>query len=204
MLALMLFLLLLAGARIPAPRLSLPLSTDAVVRVGLVQGSIHTDFLLPLDGATRADFAMLDLPDSADWLLVGWGARGFYTQVGGADDLGAGVILRALSGDGAVMRFEPRGPFEPVLSITMHQLEYQRLRRVILSDTLWDQPLGQGVLAPGDRYFAAKGRFNLLRPCNQWIAETLRRANRSFAIWTPTNWSIRQALRGFEPYRPGM
>lgn len=203
-LALMLFLLLLAGARIQAPRHSLPLSTGAPVRVGLMQGPIHTDFLLPLDSATRTDFAMLDLPESADWLLVGWGARGFYTQIGGYDDLGAGVILRALSGDRAVMRFEPLGPHEPALSITMDQLEYQRLRQVVLSDTLWDQPVGQGLLAPGDRYFAAKGRFNLLRPCNQWIAEALRRANRSFAIWTPTNWSIRQALRGFEPYRPGM
>ncbi|MBA4490523.1 DUF2459 domain-containing protein [Paracoccus sp. S1E-3] len=194
---LLLFLSLLAGARLPAPRLSMPLSADTV-RVGLVQGPIHTDFLLPLDPQTRADFAWLDLPEDAAWLQVGWGARGFYTQVGDYGDLRAGTVLRALIGDTAVMRFEPVGAYVPELSITMDRLEYQRLRAVVLSDTLWDQPVGQGLLAPADRYFAAKGRFNILHPCNQWIAGALRRANRSFAIWTPTNWSIRQALRQFE------
>lgn len=197
---LVLFLLLLAGARLPAPRLSLPLSQD-MVRIGLVQGPIHTDFLLPLDADTRADFARLNLPESADWLLVGWGARGFYTQVGGYGDLDPSVVLRAVTGDAAVMRFEPVGPYQPRLSITLDRLAYQRLRQVILSDTLWHQPIGAQLLAPGDRYFAARGRFNILRPCNQWIAEALRRSGRSFAIWTPTNWSIRQALHQFEPDR---
>lgn len=198
-LGLLLFLLLLGGAGLQAPRLSLPLSTETV-RVGLVQGPIHTDFLLPLDAATRADFAQLDLPKDAVWLQVGWGARGFYTQVGGYGDLRAATVLRAITGDAAAMRFEPIGPHQPALSITLDGLEYQRLRAVIRSDTLWDQPVGEGLLAPNDRYFAAKGRFNILHPCNQWIAEALRRANRSFAIWTPTNWSIRQALRRFAPH----
>ena len=193
---LLLFLLLLGGAWLPAPRLSLPLSAERV-QIGLVQGPIHTDFLLPLDPRTRADFALLDLPKEAAWLRVGWGARGFYRQVGGYVDLRAATVLRAITGDAAVMRFEPVAPHSPALSITLDGLEYQRLRAVIRSDTLWDQPVGQGLLAPDDRYFAAKGRFNLLHPCNQWIAEALRRANRSFAIWTPTNWSIRQALHRF-------
>lgn len=194
----LLLLLLLAGARLPAPRLSLPLLSETV-RVGLVQGPIHSDFLLPLDAQTRADFAQLDLPKDAAWLQVGWGARGFYTQVGNYGDLKATTILRAITGDSAVMRFEPIGPYAPDLSITLDMLEYQRLRAVIRADTLWDQPVGQGLLTASDRYFAAKGRFNLLHPCNQWIAEALRRANRRFAIWTPTNWSIRQALRSFAP-----
>lgn len=57
-----------------------------------MQGPIHTDFLLPLDADTRADFAMLDLPETAAWLQVGRGARGFYRQVGGYGDLRAGTV----------------------------------------------------------------------------------------------------------------
>ncbi len=153
-----------------------------------MQGSIHIDFLLPLDADTRADFAMLALPAGTAWL-----------QVGDYGDLRAGTILPVATGDSAVMRFQPVGIFAPPLSITLDRLQYRRLRAVILSDTLWDQPVGQDLLASGDRFFAAKGRFDLLNPCNRWIASALRRAGRSFALWTPTNWSIRQALHRFAP-----
>ena len=59
-----------------------------------MQGSIHIDFLLPLDADTRADFAMLALPAGTAWL-----------QVGDYGDLRAGTILPVATGDSAVMRF---------------------------------------------------------------------------------------------------
>ncbi|MFV0409866.1 MAG: DUF2459 domain-containing protein [Paracoccus sp. (in: a-proteobacteria)] len=155
----MIFLALLSGAWIPAPGGAEP-SGDPV-RVGLAQGPIHTDFLLPLDPETRADFARLDLPGEAEWLMVGWGARGFYTAVGGYGDLNIPLVLKAATGDSAVMRFQPVAAFDPPLSIRLDQAQYRRLRQVILSDTDWGQPVGRDLLAPGDRYFAAKGRFNI-------------------------------------------
>lgn len=109
-----------------------------------------------------------------------------------------------MAGDSAVIRFQPVGAYDAPRSITTDRLQYQRLRAVIRSDTFWDQPVGEALLTRNDRYFAARGRFNMLRTCNQWIAGTLRRSGRSFAIWTPTNWSIRQALRSFETDRSGI
>lgn len=53
-----------------------------------MQGSIHIDFLLPLDADTRADFAMLALPAGTAWL-----------QVGDYGDLRAGTILPVATGD---------------------------------------------------------------------------------------------------------
>jgi len=53
MFGLRLFAPLLAGARLPMPRMSLPPSAEGV-RIRLVLGPVHTDFLLPLSAETRA------------------------------------------------------------------------------------------------------------------------------------------------------
>jgi len=57
--------------------------------IGLMRGPIHDDVVLPLDTDTCADFAFAErdkgLPVShpaAEWVLVGWGSRAFYTRTG--------------------------------------------------------------------------------------------------------------------------
>lgn len=182
------------GALLPYPVQSLPLGRGEPVRVGLVQGAIHTDFLLPLDPATRRDFAMLELPPNAEWLMVGWGAKEFYTTVGSYRDLSARALWRALTGDSAVMRYQPVGAYNPDLSVTLDSLQYERLRASILRDTDFSRPIGGALLSGDDRYFAAAGRFNLVQTCNQWIARSLHRTNRQFGAWTPTTWSVRLSL----------
>ena len=69
------------------------------IRAYLVRGPIHYDFLLPLTAATRDSFAFLreagfelNHPD-AKWLVIGWGAKDFYTTAGTYKD----VNLRASS-----------------------------------------------------------------------------------------------------------
>lgn len=183
------------GAALPdGPFVSQSSGQGPPVRVGLLQGAIHTDFLLPLDKATRRDFATLDLPETARWLAVGWGAREFYTTVGGYREVSRSALWRAIKGDRAVMRFEPFGEYTPELSIELDSLEYERLRKSILSDTDFAQPVGAGLLRAGDRYFAAQGNFNAINTCNQWISRSLKRAGRRFGLWTQTTWAVRLSL----------
>lgn len=161
------------------------------VRVGLAQGSIHTDFLLPLTPETRTDFAFADPPADADWLAVGWGAAEFYTTVGGILDVEPRILWRAITGDGAVIRTQPIGPAVPAMIVTLSTADYTRLRAVILDDLTSRRPVATDLLAPCDRYFPARGQFTILNTCNQWIARTLRRADQPFGIWTPAIWSVR-------------
>lgn len=182
------------GAIIPTNVVAKSSNQGSLVKVGLVQGPIHTDFLLPLDGNTRRDFAILDLPDDASWLLVGWGAREFYTTVGDYSDVSISALSRAIIGDEAVMRYELVASYSPVLSIDLTPSEYERLRHSILSETDFTQPVGAGFLQAGDRYFAAIGKFNLVNTCNQWIAHSLQQAGRRFGSWTQTTWAVRLSL----------
>lgn len=187
-------LMVIVGAVFPGPISEPTLAPGQLVRVGLVQGPIHTDFLLPLDEGTRVDFAALDLPETAEWLLVGWGGKAFYTTIGDYGDVSADAIWRTVTGDSAVMRYQPVGTYAPEWTVLLNPVQYSRLREVILADTDFGQPAGINLLAEGDRYFAASGNFNLINTCNQWIARSLRHAGHSFGLWTQTNWAVRLSL----------
>ncbi|WBU51982.1 DUF2459 domain-containing protein [Paracoccus sp. SCSIO 75233] len=193
---LLLFLAPLGGAVLPGhvtPVSGGDMAGDEVV-IGLIQGVIHTDLMLPLTPQTRKDFDFAGIPDGAEWLAVGWGAREFYTTVASLSDLSAGKIWRAVSGDSSVMRYVPVGPMQPSMTMTLSAAEYDALRAAILADTLVDQPVARDLLTPGDKYFAARGRFSILNTCNQWISRTLRRAGQGFGGWTPTTLSVRVSL----------
>ena len=186
--------LVVLGAVLPGPIHDPKLAPDRFIHVGLTQGPIHTDFLLPLDDDTRADFAQLGLPETAKWLAVGWGGREFYTTVGDYSDITRDVIWQTLKGDSAVMRFQTVDEFTPERTILLNHVQYDRLRASILADTDLGAPVGGDLLSQGDRYFAAKGNFNLINTCNQWIALSLRRAGHSFGLWTQTGWAVRLSL----------
>ena len=67
-------------------------------------------------------------------------------------------------------------------------------------DSIWDSFEHNGTGAPDrlaiegytptDGFYAAKGRFDLLRTCNVWIGERLRDAGLRFGRWTPMPLSV--------------
>lgn len=52
---------------------------------------------------------------------------------------------------------------------------------------------------PTDAFYAGTGRFNLLRPCNIWVAEALQAAGLKTGRWTPTTHSLLLGLRYHSP-----
>lgn len=64
--------------------------------VYLINGPIHYDFTLPLDDEVRIALSALNYPalDAADaqTLIIGWGARTFYTTVGCYSDVSGSAI----------------------------------------------------------------------------------------------------------------
>lgn len=176
----------------------------AEIRIGLLHGLIHYDFALPLDDRLRADFAFSGGAAQGDgWLLVGWGAEGFYTSTGSYADISAAALWQAVTGDVAVIRVDhlPRIPadFAAVTWLDLSRRQYDALLQGILADLPRDaegRPLphpAAGFTAT-DSFWQAEGRFSLLDPCNQWIGRRLRAAGVPFGLWTPTIQSVDLAL----------
>ena len=173
--------------------------SDVVVR--LVGTPIHYDFLLPATPETRAAFgfaaaAGVPVEDAAvRWILVGWGARDFYTTVGGYGDMTAGPVWRAITGDASVLRVEAWGEVDPgtAPAIPMGAAQYDRLLAAIVASTD-GRALDHPGLTAADRFFGGIGRFDLRRTCNVWVGEMLRAAGLRFGLWTPTPQAVRLSL----------
>ncbi len=201
------FLASLAGALIPGP---VPdLSGPQSQTIGLIQGPIHTDILLPLTPAIRARFAFAEaagvpLNDPrAAWLLVGWGAQGFYTTAGSYADITASAVLTAATGDASVLRLDALGPLPDMPGLTFLPLSGPQLQALLATldasfardERGLPQPLNHPGFTPTDAFFHAHGGFNVFRTCNVWLGETLRAAGIPFGLWTPTTQSVALSLR---------
>lgn len=180
---------------------------DNQYHILLVNGPIHYDILIPISVARR-DMAWLskqgialDHPD-VRWLVVGWGARDFYTTIGTYRDISAKAIWRGITGDSAVMQVSVAGPLEDTWpSIALDATQMRRLTNAITEDFAQGAQT-QAIDHPGfsdlDRFFAAKGRFHIFQTCNAWVGNIMRQSGVAFGLWTPTPYVVTLAHRRFQ------
>ena len=182
-------------------------------RVGLFQGTIHTDLLIPVTPEVRARFAFAQdagvpvLDPRAEWLAVGWGAKNFYTAVGSVSDITAHALWQALTGDASVLRVDVAGRIEDFSRITLLAMTPDQF--AALSDAILDSfaqgadgkpvPLPDAGFTPTDSFFAGRDRFHVFRTCNVWVSDLLARADVRFGRWTPTTYAVRLAFWRFVP-----
>ena len=116
------------------------------------------------------------------YLEVGWGDRAFYET----PNAGVGLAIQAAFASDAsalhVAGFDrPPGeafPGADVVAIPLSRGGVVALGRFVSRSYALDvtgRPIELGPgLYPGSRFYAATGRYSLLRTCNNWIAEALR------------------------------
>lgn len=182
------------------------------VDLHLVKGPIHYDFLIPLTPEVRGRLEILTdagvalNQPQARWLLIGWGAREFYTTTGTYADVSFGAVFRGLTGDSSVLRTDVVGPLSQDLefpAISMTQAQFDRFLTAIEASFARTEdgvpiPIDTPGFSPTDRFFAAKGRFNVFQTCNVWIGEMLREAGVRFGIWVPLPFSVTLSYRLFQ------
>ena len=190
------------GALVPGRVAELPDDRGMPVEIGLIAGSIHYDFLLPATPETRAALGFANsagVPVDAPWvehILIGWGAREFYTSAGSYAEMRAGPIWRAVTGDRSVLRVDVFGTISAQAEYTRLMLsaaQYDALLRAIAA-TATERALTGAGHTPTDGFVEAAGRFHILRTCNTWVSGVLRAAGVPMGVWTPTPYSVRMSL----------
>ncbi len=184
-------------------------------RIGLVIGPIHTDLLIPLTPAvkTRLAFAIrdgvpLDAP-GAEWLLVGWGAREFYTTAGTFADITAHATFRGITGDDAVLRLDAIGRINDFTDIPLLEMDAVRFAALleVIATSFAPGPAGTPVpldhpgFTASDRFYPATEHFNILTTCNVWVGDVLGAAGIAFGRWTPTPYAMQLSLWRFHTIR---
>ena len=199
------------GALVPGPVADV--GGAPTERIGLARGPIHYDILLPLTPAVRKAFGFSvaqGLPvqhADAEWLVLGWGAAGFYTTVGAYSDITPGVLGSAVTGDSAVVRLDVAGDISAVTGIAwldVSAAQIDALSAVALAALERDAAGAPLAIPPAPWgqthvFYRAKGRFSLFHTCNAWAGETLRAAGIPFGLWTPTPQALSLSLWWYAP-----
>ncbi len=196
----------LAGAILPAP-VSPDRGGPPEITVGLIRGPIHYDFLVPSTNRTRDVFQFahragvpLAHPD-VRWILVGWGARDFYTTVGGYSDVSFRALWRGATGDDAVLRVDVLGTLPATAPglrwLNLSNAQFDRLIAALEQEARAAEPIDHDGFSENDAFFTARGPFHLFRTCNVWVGEMLAQAGIAIGRWTPIPHSVDLSLRWF-------
>jgi uncharacterized protein (TIGR02117 family) len=173
-------------------------------RIGLLVGGIHTDILLPLTVETREAFAFAEgagvpvFDPGAEWLIIGWGSKEFYTATGTYADMRVDTVWTAATGDSAVIRLDVAGrieDFSDILMVPVNGEQMKALRGAILGEFIGAEALPDVGFTWSDAFFPATGHFSALNTCNVWMARMMKAGNIPYGIWTPAPFAVRLAHR---------
>lgn len=201
----------LIGAVIPSPSTHVP-PTGEPRQIYLLTSLLHADIAIPADDALRARFGFLKaggLPvdhPSLRYLVFGWGAREFYLKTPHLAGLRPGPALRGIFGDASVMHVLAAAEIANspgAVAVGLPPGGLERLLAFIEAGFRKDAAgvaLIEGVnYGMADAFYEGEGGFNILRPCNVWVAEGLRKAGLVTGVWTPTTYALKLGLSLHSP-----
>lgn len=155
--------------------------------VYLVSNGVHINLVLPAHD-DEADWRQW-LPETAaegqDWLYLGWGSEAFYTQVPTWGDLTVPLAARALLWDNSVL-FARYGPppltadSANVRRIPLARAQYRHLLADLRAQWAAPQPL-----TGFPHFYRARGAYQPVQTCNEWVRRRLYGAGVRVPAWTP-------------------
>lgn len=179
-------------------------SVSGGVPVWIASNGVHASIVVPLDHPLM-DWRTF-LPDTAfqrGWhstthAAFGWGEQGFYINTPTWKDLTVHTTLVALSGQGAaalhIDLLKPRWLLGQKKRILLSEEQYSLLVSLLKATFVLNaerqsesqpQPIPGVSYSPYDAFFQAKGTYHAFYTCNQWVAETLRKAGIRTPYWAP-------------------
>ncbi len=171
---------------------------------------IHSNILIPIKNDIfdwhkniLVDKIGIDTINSYKYLSFGWGERDFYMLTPSMADLKLSKALKALFLSNAsvidVKGYQSIPNYFEVKCIKVNQKDYLRLMEFIQATFQVDAKgrkirLGDGHTANAG-FYAANGSYSILKTCNSWTAEGLRRANVNTPLWDGLSFAVMWHLK---------
>lgn len=178
------------------------------VTIYVASNGFHSDIVLPTVSEGRdwrpllAASPLTEPYRDAPWVAFGWGAETAYTELGTLADLSLGLILKSTAFDRSVVHVQPVAAVRTgtdLRSFTISEASYRGLVDHVEASLQLDEVGGPMILAGvshgnGDAFLRGRDRFWLLRSCNVWVGEGLRKAGLPIGLWTPLAQSLMWSL----------
>lgn len=177
---------------------------DRGVTIFVNTNGVHTGIAVPLsngvmDWRPLVPAEDLRVPVRGNYIVIGYGHRGFYLETPSWADLTASTAASALLGLGSTVIHidhvqDPQEDGEQ-RALTLSPEEYRRLVAFILPHFQRDAA-GRTVPVRGrgywdnDAFYEANGRYDAILTCNEWTGRALRAAGVRMGLWTPVEQSI--------------
>jgi uncharacterized protein (TIGR02117 family) len=183
------------------------------IDIWLVSNGMHTGVVIPAAGPgydLRQSFPAPAEYQQAPWILAGWGDREFFENVPQWSDLTlplaagslVGVHETALS---IIWVLDHPSLFSDQRHLRATPDQVRRLAEFIRASAEpaaggGAQPLILPRETPSETFYRARGRYHLLRTCNNWTSQALATAGLPRGLWTPfapsvmQHWPIQQGL----------
>jgi uncharacterized protein (TIGR02117 family) len=183
-------------------------SPGTAVTIHVATNGFHTDILVPSVTATKDWRPLLEASpitrtsSDAPMIAFGWGSQSAYTELGVITDLSPRLLLKAAAFDASVVHVQPVASVQAgqnLFSLNVTQAGYRALVDHI-EQSLQYGPSGSPIVLEGlthglgDAFLRGRDRFWLLRSCNVWVGEGLRRAGLPVGLWTPLAQSLMWSL----------
>lgn len=167
-------------------------------KVCIINDGMHTNILLPTRNNIVDWGKFISLPNLGKYpianyryLTFGWGDRDFYIQTPTLADLNLITAGKALflptPSTILVQGFSDIPQNREIKCVQVTRTEYLQLTDFI-QNTFKFNPQHQPIrIANGhlssSGFYAANGSYSILRTCNNWTAEALRKANVDTPLW---------------------
>jgi len=172
----------------------------------ILSNGVHTDLVLPISNDIidwRETVSIEDTKandNSAQWLAVGWGDKGFYLETPTWADLKFSTAFNAMFGlsssalhttfykqmkvDENCRKIEiSKSEYEMLVAYIQNSFEYDQSGKVIHIET-------DAVYGNNDAFYEGIGSYSLFYTCNTWANNGLKESNQKTCVWTPFDTGI--------------
>jgi len=179
-------------------------------QICIVNTGIHSNILIPTQNNAYnwqnhlpIDKIGIDAVDDYKYLSFGWGDKDFYMTISSISDFNFYTVFKAVflptSSVMYVRGYQSLPKNIEVKCIYTNKANYLRLSNFIEASFKLDRNnrkirIGNGYTSTAG-FYAAKGNYSILRTCNAWTGDALRKADINTPLWDSLSFAIMLHLR---------
>lgn len=170
----------------------------------------HANILVPMENDVynwrnylSIDQIGIDAVNDYKYLSFGWGDKDFYMTISSISDFNFYTIFKAAflptSSVMYVRGYQSLPQNTEIKCIYIDKANYLRLNKFIEASFKLDRNnkkirIGDGYTSTGG-FYAAKGNYSILRTCNAWAGDALRKADINTPVWDSLSFAIMLHLK---------